>query len=355
MSGAFGWQRNNDPGDAPAANPGYFNQPSRAVPDVVVTHVNPPAAAKPSVARPAPVVRPSIHSVAVKLPVPNGQGAQKTTGEIVIVVALDVTPSMSERPVEIFKRLSHFHNSACDYFGTDNIDVLFIAHGDARTDRNAIQIGRVARGHELEPILASFDRTCGGGGQGSESHEIIATYLTQQLDTSSARQVYTFFVTDEAACDQIDPRLVERELGIRRNDLPIDTKQVFDALRLRSNVYTILFPTDSYSETRGKGFRASWEHLVGRENVLALDDERRTVDVMLGVFAKTTGQIDRFSKDLVAWQGNSVFAQQNVKTVMGSIALVGANAPQLPSRAITHRGTKSLLLPSGTPPTRTKK
>ncbi len=335
MSGAFGWHGNTSD-DASHATPGYFDQHSKTAPSVVVAHVNPP--------------RPSIDSVAIKLPVPNGRMAQKTTGEVVIIVVLDVTPSMSERPVEIFKRLSHLHNKACDYFGTEAIDVLFIAHGDARNDHHAVQVGRVGRGQELEPILASFDRTCGGGGQGSESHELIATYLTNQLDVSSARQVYTFFVTDEAACEEIDPVLVTKELGISAHGLCLDTKRVFDGLRTRSKVYTILFPTDSYTESQGRQFRASWERLVGRENVLPLDDERRTVDVMLGVFAKTTGQLDRFTKDLSAWQGGAKHGQQNVSTVLGSIALVGGDLPQLPSRAITHRGTKSLLLPSRIPP-----
>lgn len=350
MSGAFGWHRGNVSNDASQATPGYFGQKSQAATpasSVIVTQINPPAVSTPR-------ARPSLRSVATALPVPDARQAQKTTGEIVVIISLDVTGSLSSWPEEILKRLARLYQVACDYFGTDNLDVLFIAHGDARTDQNPIQVARIGRGQELEPILASFDCTCGGGGQGTESHEIVAAYLAKQLDVSSARHVYTFFVTDEAACSSIDPRLAKRELGITLETADLDTKRVFDQLRKRMSVYTVLCATRWYNDAVCKDIAAFWENLLGREHILPLDDARRVVDVMLGVFAKTTGQLDRFTKDLSQWQGGTPHGKQNVNTVLGSIALVG-NPHLLAPKPQASQGTRALLPPATTGSTASKK
>ncbi len=342
MSGAFGWHKGNATGDATQASPGFFNQqPSVVAPSVTVKRVGQTQAQTPP-----PAVRPTIDAVVASqaLRAPDGHHTEKSTGEIVIVIVLDVTGSMSSWPEEIFKRLARLYQVACDYFGTQEVDVLFIAHGDARTDRRPTQVGHIKRGQALELELAAFDRPQGGGGQETESQEIIATYLRDCLDTSSARQVYAFFVTDEAACDEIDPQLVDQELGINVRGRECNTKKVFAALAKRMSVYTVLCSTNHYRDEATKRIRAFWEATVGLEHVLPLDDSRRVVEAMLGVFAKTTGQMDRFSQDLASWHAGTVHGRQNVKTVLASIALVGGKGPQAPL-ALPKAQTRPLLPP----------
>ena len=345
MSGAFGWHRDNTKGDDTQASPGYFDQGSRAVPQPSVT-VKTVGQKAQRVPTPIPS-RPSLNAVAATQarPIPDGKHAQKTTGEVVIIIALDVTGSMSTWPTEIFDRLPRLYQVACDYFGTQDLDVLFIAHGDARTDRYAIQVGHIARGQALEIELASFHRKCGGGGQGTESQEVVAAYLRDRLDVSSARMVYTFFVTDEAACDVIDPALAEAELGINIRSCELNTAKVFGVLAKRMRLYTVLCSTTSYDSVTRDEIKRFWEATVGREHVVPLEDARRVVDVMLGVFAKTTGQLDRFTRDLSAWQAGTAHACQNVQTVMGSIALVGGQLPTAP-KLIAKTATRALLPPA---------
>lgn len=348
MSGAFSWQGNNAQGDGTHASPGYFDQTtSRAQqPSVVVKRVGTPttqtSVPTPSIARPAP--RPTLKSVAAShaLSVPDGRQAQKTSGEIVLIIALDMTGSMAKWPEEILRRLPRLYQVACDYFGTQDVDVVFIAHGDARTDSYATQVGKIGRGQELELTLASF-RPCGGGGQGSETPEIVAAYLRDQLDVSSARMVYTFFVTDEAGCDRIAPDLAKRELGIDVHGRELDTIKVFQGLAKRMRTFTVLCSTNCYPDLQDS-IRDFWERAVGKEHVLPLDDARRVVEVMLGVFAKTTGQLDRFTRDMSAWHGGTKHGVQNVQTVMGSIALVGGQLPGVP-KILPRTGTRALLPP----------
>lgn len=362
MSGAFGWQKNNTPGGDTHAAPGYFDQqspravppapstviPSVVAPSVTVKRVGQTRAPTPiSTSVPVAVRSTTIDAVAAShtLAVPNGLHREKTTGEVVVIISLDVTGSMSKWPEEIFKRLAKLYQVACDYFGTEEVDVLFIAHGDARTDRHPIQVGRVKRGQALELELASFDRPQGGGGQQTESHEIVAIYLRDCLDTSSARQVYTFFVTDEAACDAVDPRLVDETLGIDVRRRELDTKKVFAELAKRMSVYAVFCSTNCYGGSATERMRAFWRAVVGPECTLPLDDARRVVETMLGVFAKTTGQMDRFTRDLTGWHAGARHGRQNVKTVLASIALVGGNLPQSPKTLLPKGQTRPLLPP----------
>ncbi len=351
MSGGFGWQKGNAQGADSHAAPGFFDQqpsrvatPSVITPSVTVKKVGHTRVPTPiSTSAPAPTLK----SVAAShmLQVPNGLHREKTTGEVVIVIVLDVTGSMSEWPEEIFKRLAKLYKVACDYFDTQEVDVLFIAHGDARTDRHPIQVGRVQRGQTLELELAAFDRPQGGGGQQTESQEVVAVYLRDCLDTSSARQVYTFFVTDEPACDRVDPRLVDETLGIDVRRSELETKKIFAVLAKRMSVYTVFCATDFYGPSATKRFWTAWENLVGPEHMLPLDDARRVVETMLGVFAKTTGQLDRFTKDLTKWHAGANHGAQNVQTVLASIALVGGNLPQAPKAVLPKAQTRPLLPP----------
>ena len=360
MSGFIGWHGNNRQSSSPSTptpsvTPGYFGRGASKDQDPVIVTVKSDPTSVPQSSRPASkstrsraasAARPSIASVAAsaRLPIPDAMHSLVSTAEIVVIGVLDMTGSMSTWPEEILKRLPRLHGDACEYFGTQSVEILFIAHGDSRTDSHAIQVARFGSGPELEPMLASFT-SCGGGGQGSESQEIVATYLLQQVNTASARQVYTFFITDEAACPEVDEQLVKRDLGIGVNANLRKTQAVFDLLKRRMNIYTVLCDTQYYSAGIRDEIRSFWQTTVGVEHVLPLNDARRVTDVMIGVFAKTTGQMGRFTGDLQARQGGTVHGKQNIATVMHSISMVGGSvhAPQ-----VTGPGTRPLL-PAGDP------
>jgi hypothetical protein len=350
MSGGFGWNRNdrshqsptrvdNDRGGFTDAFKGYKGAPR-------VSHVgkSPQPASAPAQSAQTPPPRQSFRQSTVKQSIPNARHALSTTAANVLIVVMDVTASNAQNVPEIFKRLPLMYEEACTYLGSRDLEMLFIAHGDARTDRHATQVAHLGRGPELDEILTSFYRNCGGGGQGSETSELVAYYLLKQLDTSSAQNVYAWFLTDEAGCREIDARLVRDELDLELDREFKDARSVFMALQRKMHVFTILLESDSYSRypTLKAKIRPYWEWaLGGRESVIPLDDTRRIVDVMLGTVAKMTGQIDAFTQALQGRQMPTHHGAQNVATVMKSIVLVGRGTPSAPH--VLPAATRPLL------------
>lgn len=260
---------------------------------------------------------------------PEAKHSLKSTASNVIIVVQDVTQSMSTWPLEIWNRLPTLFIEACQYLDSEDLEILFIVHGDARTDNFPIQVSQFAKGKELDNILLSFYMKCGGGGQGSESHELVAYYLTKQVDISSAQNVYTFFVTDESACDTVDPSHIKENLGLVPDQQLLQTKDIFELLKTRTKVFTILCETkNSYYDPQQ--IRNNWESYVGKEGLISLNDSRRVVDVMLGAIAKLTGQFAQFTQNLTTRQQGTQHEKENVRMVQKSLSLIGSVTPTAP-------------------------
>ncbi|MBI4433958.1 hypothetical protein HY632_04225 [Candidatus Uhrbacteria bacterium] len=324
MSGAFGWIRNDiDHGTKHRQDSGFAS---------AFRAYQAPAPPPPSAAPAPPVPAPSVHPPAAivrQLSPPTAVHTLQSTAENVIIVVLDQTGSMGDWRDEIRKRCATFFLDAVKYLGTDHCEMLFIAHGDARTDAHAVQVAQFGRGPELDEHLASFVR-CGGGGQGTESQELVAYYLVQRVDTSTAQNVYCFFLTDEAGCDAVSSTHAQQWLGIDGAPQLRSASAVFARLAQRMHVFCVFCGTGNYDPAE---IRAWWERMLHREHVLPLDDARRCVDVMLGTLATLAGQRDQFTADLRSRQLGTRHGAQNVAAVQQSIALVGGSLhapPQLP-------------------------
>ncbi len=316
MSGAFGWIRNdrtdNDHSGGSVARPAAIPQQPRVLAQIAPT-----------------------------APPPDAAHTLKSTAPNVLVVVMDGTGSMKKWPQEIFRRLPLFHADAVRYLGGNDVEILFIVMGDAKTDRRPIQIARFGRGPELDTILAAFDfNDCGGGGNGHESHELVASYLQQRLDVSSARNVHAFFITDEPPFARVDAAECRTHLGFEPRAELRQTDALFAALRRKMHVHAVLCATGSYEPAP---IEARWTELLGEEGVLRLDDHRRVVDVMLGTLAAVTGQVDRFTQDLKSRQLGTPHGAQNVRSVLASIALIGRGTPSSPH--ILPKGMTTPLLP----------
>lgn len=342
MSGAFGWVRNDsDDGSRPAKNDDYTDalkdygvRPATSVPRSQQAHsrmIDPP--------RVIDVAASQIHLVT-----PDARHTLKSTAKNVIIVAHDFTGSMHEWPQEIFKRLPLLYVEAVKYLGSDDLEILFVGHGDVRTDAHPLQVTRFGRGPELDTFLASFDRDCDGGGNGGESQELIAYYLADRVDTSTANQVYMFFITDEPGRDRIDPDDCQNHLGVPVKTGLEKTSAVFRVLGRRMSTYAILCATGSYDPAPIESW---WKKMLGNEHIVRLDDSRRVVDVMLGTIAKATDQIDSFVDDLKSRQLGTKHGAVNVNAVLASIAFVGNGIPAAPMIAKTP--TRSLLDPPDPP------
>lgn len=332
MSGAFGWHRNShDHQPSTPVDHGGFTDAARA-------YQAPPRATRigpDSPTTPPPPPRQSFHQAAsaVRGPIPTAKHALTSTARNVLIVVTDVTGSMGENPAEIFLRLPLMYEQAALLLGSRDLEILFVAHGDARTDQHAVQVTRFGAGPELDPLLASFSLSCGGGGQGSETPELVAYYLLRQVDTSSAQNVYVWFITDEAGCERLDPSMVKHWLDLDLASDHQEARTVFTLLRRKTHTFVILLNTDCYRDQPDKynKIRPYWERMLGGvESVVPLDDTRRIVDVMLGTIAVMTGQLALFTGALKSRQLPTQHGSHNVATVLQSIALVGRGTPSSP-------------------------
>jgi hypothetical protein len=256
--------------------------------------------------------------------------ALKSTAKNVIIVALDATGSMGKWREDILKYLVLLYVEAQGFLG-DDLEVLFITYGDLKFN-DEIEVAQFGRGQELDTHLVSLNISMGGGHDEEESPEIVAYYLLQQVDVSSAKHVYTYFITDERAAATVDATLVRQNLDLSFNTEYRDTTSVFRALLRKMEVFLVLRKTDDYSYDYDR-IRSSWEKMLGAERVLPLDLSNLVVEVMLAVIAKTTDQMSLFDQSFDLRRGATQFGATNRDLVGKSIALVPGTDPTAPPPA----------------------
>ncbi len=346
MSGNFGWTGNKQSTTAtPTSSPG-FSQARGAYQGFQT-----PAPGVKTVGTPPKSRHTPAPSVAIPLPILGIQTARhtlKSTADYVLIIKLDGTGSMGAWKDEIRKRLAMLYTLACEYLGTTSLQILFIVFGDTRCgdELYPLQVATFGQGPELEAMLRAFELEGGGGGNGGESSELAAYYVAECVDVSSARRVYDFTITDDAAFDDVRPDDVDRYLSTPFNPKYRDTKNVFMALLERMEVFTIFCET-SYASQRNF---AKWQRLIGDKRVAPLDNERRVVDVILGILAATVGKSQAFLTGLKSRQAGSKYAAINIQAVNRSIASVTpGGAPLQPMKLSPGALRASRLLTGGDP------
>ncbi|MBU1032615.1 hypothetical protein KJ937_01645 [Patescibacteria group bacterium] len=351
MSGNYGWGGNDrSPSYAPrtrygggGGNSGGFtrahsaydhdDEPDYSRADSLANQAGNPKSV--AMTRGASVARSAAGSVACSNVDLSADKAQKTTADNVIIVAADSTASMGEWRDEIYKRLALLFKEAQGLLG-ESLEILFIGFGDYQACDDPFEVAPLGSGPVLDEYIDALTKKSAGGGNAVESSELTALYVHSLLDTSSAKSVYFFVITDEGFYRDFSERAVGDVLGL---DLPaeLNPKATFRALKRRMGVYSILPQTDSYRNE--DGIQEQWKETLGEENVVPLDDRRRVVDVILGAIAKVTGQYAKFTQALHSRQGGTQFGTVNIQTVHNSLSMV-KGAPQAPT---TKAGTVSLL------------
>jgi hypothetical protein len=149
-------------------------------------------------------------------------------GTVSIVFALDVTGSMGEIPVQLArKELPNFMKILLDCQIPDP-QVLFMAVGDATSDRAPLQVGQFESTAELMDQWLTWSYLEGnGGGQGYESYELALYLLAEHtvIDSWIKRQKrgYLLMTGDELPYPVVSRHQVEALIGDRIDeDLPLE-------------------------------------------------------------------------------------------------------------------------------------
>jgi len=120
-----------------------------------------------------------------------------------LIVAVDVTGSMASWPFEIFDRLPLLYNTLSQY--QEDLEICFVAIGDAACDRWPLQVTSFANGFDLEQLLASLYGE-GGGGDAPESYGLFAYWVNTHVKAPNAKEKPFLIVYGDITMHPVVPK-----------------------------------------------------------------------------------------------------------------------------------------------------
>jgi hypothetical protein len=221
----------------------------------------------------------------------------ETASKNPIIVAVDVTGSMAHWPREIFDRLPLLYQTLSQY--REDVEISFVAIGDATTDRFPLQVTDFAKGAALDERLAALYGEGGGGGGSKESYELFAWFLANRVHAPEAEKPFVILYGDEGFYDEVNAKQVQHYLGggVEKN---VPALPVWKDVMARFEVYHL---RKSYGSTMDDlKIRRQWEAALEPQRVLPLADEFRAVDLALGLIARSWDRFEDFTENMKARQ-----------------------------------------------------
>lgn len=191
-----------------------------------------------------------------------------------IVFALDVTGSMGDIPrLLATEQLPHFMKVLEDCKIPDP-QLLFMAVGDAVSDRAPLQVGQFESTAELmDQWLTWTYIESGGGGSGQESYELALYFLAMHTEmdcwTKREKRGYLFMTGDEAPYPTLSRRVVEAVVG----DQLDEDVTVGEVLAKTQETFVPYFVVPDPQRRHSQGCEKAWRNLLG-DHVLCLDSPR---------------------------------------------------------------------------------
>lgn len=190
-----------------------------------------------------------------------------------IVVAFDVTGSMQNVPRLLQEKLGGLMQLLIKQGYVEHPQILFAAFGDATCDRGPLQIGQFESGLEMEGDLGRFWLEGGGGGQQTESYELLLYTIARHTVTDSwekrGKKGYLFLIGDEMPYPKVNEKLAQSLIGDGLES-SISVEDLLKEVREKWNVVFILPSGTYYYED--SGVEKKWKELLGPQNVIKLDD-----------------------------------------------------------------------------------
>lgn len=237
-----------------------------------------------------------------------------------IAVVLDVTGSNFEAAKAVHAKLPQLLGLLQRKGYVEDPQLNFCAIGDANTDRVPLQMGAFESDNRIDEQLEAMYLEGGGGGQVHETYELAAYFLARHTHSEpyekQGRKGYIFFIGDEMPYDKVKKSHVASLIGDQLEE-NIPTKQIFNELQERFEVFFLFQAMGSYSEQQ---ILPVWRELLG-ERALVLDDPSAVCEFIAGVLGMLEGglDLDEATEDLLV-----IGADPNAVKVAGkALATVG--------------------------------
>ena len=206
-----------------------------------------------------------------------------------IVFALDVTGSMGEIPRRLAKNeLPHFMKLVGDC-GIADPQIMFMAVGDATSDRAPLQVGQFESTAELMDQWLTWSYLEGGGGAlGKESYELalyfLATHTVMDACIKRKKRGYLLMTGDEQPYPVVSRAQVDTLIGDHLDeDIPV--AEVVAELQSSFEPFFLIPDLD-----RRKRCEREWRDLLG-DHVLCMTSSEDTCFVSAGAVGLGEGLV----------------------------------------------------------------
>ena len=222
----------------------------------------------------------------------------RSTSTNPLIVAVDVTGSMANWPFEIFDRLPLLYNTLSQY--REDLEICFVAIGDAGCDRWPLQATNFAGGYDLEQLLGSLYGE-GGGGDAPESYGLFAHWVNTHVSIPNAAETPFMIVFGDAPMHPTTPRRqINQVLGNRVNR-DVDSIKAWQQLSQAWNVWFLRRPTGR----PGDRVDQQWGQAITAQKIFHIQDEQRAVDYAMGLVARAWGHFGDFQDNMRARQSEA--------------------------------------------------
>lgn len=205
-----------------------------------------------------------------------------------IAVWFDVTGSMGNVPRLLQEKLPKLLGLLLRKGYVTDPQILFAAIGDATCDRAPIQVGEFESDNRMEDHLGNLYLEGGGGGQRTESYELVFYFMSRRVATDAwekrGRRGYCFIIGDEMPYPKVKRREVSQFIGEGDDKLQADIplEEIVSEAQEKWDIYYIWPEGGSYRDD--PGIQGTWSGLLG-QNVLRVD----TLDAIPETIALTVG------------------------------------------------------------------
>lgn len=206
-----------------------------------------------------------------------------------VVFALDVTGSMGGIPQTLATRELPTFMGLLTACGIADPQLLFMAIGDATSDRAPLQVGQFESTAELmDQWLTWSYLEGGGGGSGEESYELAFYIAAQHTDmdcwVKRRKKGYLFITGDENPYPAVSRHQIGTLVGTTLDeDIPIE-----EVIAAAAETYHLFFLIPDLH--RRQKCEARWRELLG-DNVICMESPDDACAVAASIIGLTEGRV----------------------------------------------------------------
>ncbi|MGQ0709988.1 MAG: VWA domain-containing protein [Rhodoferax sp.] len=247
---------------------------------------------------------------------------------LAVAFALDVTGSMGDIPDLLARQELPTFMKLLNACHIPDPQLLFMAVGDATSDKAPLQIGQFESTAELmDQWLTWTYLEGGGGGSGSESYELAFYLLAEHTDLDCwikrRKKGYLFMTGDELPYPAVSRHQIEALVGTQLDeDVPIE-----DVIAAASETYHLFFLIPDLR--RRKNCEKRWRQLLG-DHVICMESAQDTCTVaaaIVGLTEKVLPNLDAVAKTLGDAGISSERTSSTLRALSSYAALIDPNAP----------------------------